>query len=151
MYYSADDDARWIRDPRAIVINYLRRDFIIDLVGLIPTDLFAVGWRGHVDGLQMAALRPLVVLRLMNVARIGRLVSLRQCYRDGFGLSFAMLRIPDNICCTLYCAHLMACAWGFVGQLDGPEGSGDVRQGWTGALQRTKDEETSNMEDHGAI
>lgn len=110
VYYN--DHYELVIDRRKIIAHYLRTWFVVDLLSILPLELFAVVYNAYSTGDRMDAAVLSNFLKLPRMLRLARFRK-RMASRSGANL-FRMLWL-----CLLFVfsAHLVACAWWAIGRL----------------------------------
>jgi len=109
--------SRWVTDRQQIVRHYLSTWFVLDLVSVLPFDLFT--WSGLIPAngsskvLQM--LRIIRLLRLVKLLRIIRASRIFARWQSFFGFTYAEMTMMKFIVLTIMMMHAMACCWAYLG------------------------------------
>lgn len=91
----------------AIASNYMSSWFWIDLISVIPYDIFTLGTELEKLSL-LRMLRLFKLIKLLRVVRASRIVSR---WRNRFGLSNAVMQLGRFMLTILLLAHWSACMW----------------------------------------
>ena len=111
-----------ISDLHTIATMYLKSWFIVDLVSVIPYDVFALGGDDGTDVPieNLRVLRLLRLLRLLKLARVLRGFRIVQRWEDIYGVTvkYSLQQIAKFMIGMIIICHWIACVWRFVTVFD---------------------------------
>merc|ERR1719163_1516462 len=100
---------------------YLRFWFWIDLVSILPFDMFSLLDPASPLVKSLKSVRIIRLLRLLKLVRIVKASRMMEQWQNHMSISFAKLNLI-KLSLTLTCvAHWMACIWGLIGKLYGTQ------------------------------
>ncbi|KAH6575359.1 hypothetical protein BASA62_001971 [Batrachochytrium salamandrivorans] len=118
-----------IRDVRQITVSYLKSWFLIDLVSVLPFEMFALLNSNSVDFSQLRLLRFLRLTRLLKLIRVIRASRKLKQWQVHSGLRIGTIHALTTVVTTLFVIHWIACGYRLVA--DGPDPS--IPSGWVGS------------------
>merc|ERR1712038_1525989 len=81
-------------------MHYLKGWFFLDLIAIIPYDLF-----------QLSKMKLLRCLKLLRIIRVGRIIERWQAY---WGFRYSVRSLYTSIFSSFLLAHCGACLWGYT-------------------------------------
>lgn len=117
-----DERMSWVYNHKIIAKEYLKFWFWVDLVSIVPFDIFSLVIEG--GGIFLVYLRVLRCFRLLRLFKLMKLLQSRQ-YSIVLGMSYTVKEMLKFLLIILMMAHLSACAWGLTGML-----TYDDKDGW---------------------
>lgn len=122
-----------MRDPKALRWRYFRRWFFLDLVSIVPFDVFLLALgedhAHHVELQGMKLFRCLRLCRLMKLLRILRTSRIMLRWQNYLAIPFSHQKFLKFSMVLLLASHWMACLWGGVGLTVGKDLCPDPSQG----------------------
>ena len=112
---------RWVTRQSLIVKHYLRTWFALDLVSVIPFDalgksiMLSMGDENTDAADVLRLIRTIRLIRLIKLLRILRASRILARWQNFIGLSYAQVTMVKFISIITFMAHILACAWGWVG------------------------------------
>ena len=112
-----------VTDRRSIVLHYVRGWFVLDFVSILPIGYITMltGDEDSGAGKQTKALKILRMVRLSKLLRISKLKRLVKKHSETIDGLAAGFKLCGTMLVLFFAAHLVACAWYFVG---------DSNDGW---------------------
>eukprot|EP00747_Dinoflagellata_sp_TGD_P222835 gnl/TRDRNA2_/TRDRNA2_94510_c0_seq1.p1 gnl/TRDRNA2_/TRDRNA2_94510_c0~~gnl/TRDRNA2_/TRDRNA2_94510_c0_seq1.p1 ORF type:complete len:598 (-),score=77.51 gnl/TRDRNA2_/TRDRNA2_94510_c0_seq1:72-1829(-) len=148
MMYSNDVEMRWVRNPEEIVWHYLKGQFVVDLVSILPYDWFVLILKDYAG--QISAFHKLKFLRMVKMMRLNRIMVLVHRYEADVGWPFAVIRLLQFAMILGFVSHVMACCWGYVGRQ--PWAHVDEQQStWLTALAAAKAADSNAVTSNDAM
>lgn len=112
--YWDTDAGCWISSRRAISRRYLRGWFWLDLLSILPFDLYAVAMADKADVSQLRILRTVRVFRLAKLLRVARASRILSRWEERMSMSYCTLSLAKYTTLVLFMTHWVACAWHIV-------------------------------------
>ena len=102
---------RLVKNLKEIRSNYLSGWFAIDLISVLPFDLFALGGGGPEFLTRLKLLRVIRLLRLLKLARVIRSSRIFKRLESRIALSYSVQGLIKFVIILLIFGHWLACAW----------------------------------------
>mmetsp|Transcript_65096 Transcript_65096/g.210841 ORF Transcript_65096/g.210841 Transcript_65096/m.210841 type:complete len:690 (+) Transcript_65096:110-2179(+) len=112
---------RMLRSPSVIRRRYLSTWFPIDVVSMLPFDVFFLLVEDAKSMSGITILRCIRLMRLVKLIRILRTSRLILRWQSFFAISFSTQKLAKFSFILVLSSHWLACVWGLVGLTFGPE------------------------------
>mmetsp|Transcript_38396 Transcript_38396/g.123462 ORF Transcript_38396/g.123462 Transcript_38396/m.123462 type:complete len:713 (+) Transcript_38396:121-2259(+) len=112
---------RMLKSPSVIRRRYLSTWFPIDVVSVLPFDVFFVLYDDAKSLSGIKILRCLRLMRLVKLVRILRTSRLILRWQNYFAISFSSQKLAKFSFILVLTSHWLACVWGLVGLTFGSE------------------------------
>jgi len=109
---------------QSIQLHYLKGWFPIDLISILPYDLFTWLMERSIQSDGIGNIRMMRLVRLSRLAKVLRILRASRIiarYDDRVGLDFRMMRILSYVGIVVLSAHWMACLLRLVPQIENSE------------------------------
>ena len=124
--------SKWITDPKAIAIHYVRSSwFYLDLFSIL-TSLFDI--LGGEDTDSLTVLRVVRVLRLAKLVRLMRGSRIFKKWEMSFAINYKYLSLFQIVFTICIGCHWFACIWGLEASFD-PLNSWPIQKGYCTAWE----------------
>ena len=105
---------RLVKNLKEIRSNYLSGWFAIDLISVLPFDLFALGGGGPEFLTRLKLLRVIRLLRLLKLARVLKASRMLARYETVIDITYAQRDMVKFSIMIIVMAHWLACLWGLI-------------------------------------
>lgn len=120
-------------DPAFVARNYMAGWFWIDILSVVPVDLFCLYSVSPPLNVKILKLTKVIRLfRLVRLLRLARLHRIMNRWNAAYGLNYSVLSLAQFSTILLVAAHWMACLWGGLAH------QANAERNWMHALQASK-------------
>ena len=115
------EDGVWTRTPKLIAQRYMSGWFWIDAPSSVPVELIEVMLPADADAGHLSLLRFLRMFRLIRLLRLLKIGGYITSLEEVFDVSLKPLRVVSLVLKMTFVAHLLACAWYYIGNTAGSD------------------------------
>ena len=108
--YRNTEDGVWVRSHAKIAARYLRGWFLIDLLSVLPFDVFGVTMN-NASVSQLRMLRFIRLARLVKLMRVLRVGRIFKRWESTMNVHYSVLALAKFIGWMLMLSHWLACMW----------------------------------------
>eukprot|EP00898_Chlorokybus_atmophyticus_P006459 jgi/Chlat1/6814/Chrsp51S06501 len=122
-YFDDDEPRAWIYNRRMVTMRYLKGDFAMDLISILPFDIVGVLVDQSSPARRLKALRAIRLIRLARVARMAQSARFFRRVKAGRSISYGALQLATFVVAAVVVAHWMACSFRLIADFETYEDS----------------------------